>query len=189
MGLDKVQSRLSKCKYLAYINKDEKAFDKTLAEESFYLQNKIKPLWEEAERVNNAKYERVKRLKRRISKMLDKPCLFLTLTFSDSKIDLNNTKRETRKKYVQRFLNGLGANYVANIDFGEKNGREHYHALVQLSEIDPLAWSYGALNLQRVRSDVDSDVKLAKYIAKLTNHAIKESVYNNRIMYSRIDYS
>lgn len=189
-GLDKVQARISKQKYIAYLEKDDALFERTLGEESIFLQEAIRPMWQEAERLNKAKYERVKRLKNRIAHMLASECVFITLTFSDAKIDLNETKRETRRKYVQRFLNDLKANYVANIDFGEKNGREHYHALVQLSAIDCHKWIYGAMNVQRVRSEREStDIKLAKYIAKLTNHAIKESVQNNRIMYSRLDYS
>ena len=186
MGLDKIQASISLQKYKA---KNEQELDNAFEREAFFLQEPIREYYETAERLNKAKYERVKRLKKRITKMLAYDCLFLTLTFSDQKIDLESTKQETRRKYVQRFLNDLRVNYVANIDFGEKNGREHYHALVCKSKIDPSLWSYGALNIKRViTSDQDTNKRLAKYIAKLTNHAIKESVGNTRILYSRLDY-
>ena len=186
MGLDKVQARISRKKFIA---KNDIELDNAFNEEAFFLQDGVKQYYEIAEKLNKAKYERVKRLKKRIKKMLTCDCLFLTLTFSDKKIDLKTTKRETRRKYVQRFLNDLKTNYVANIDFGEKNGREHYHALVMASDIDLTKWIYGAINVKHViTKDDHTNTRIAKYIAKLTNHAIKESVGNSRLLYSRLDY-
>ena len=75
---------------------------------------------------------------------------------------------------------------VANKDFGARNGREHYHAAVLLKgKIDYSKWKYGCLNGQKIRLNGMSDVRLAKYIAKLTNHAIKETCKRNVLIYSR----
>ena len=46
------------------------------------------------------------------------------------------------------------------------------------------AFDYGALNGERVRSTNDF-VKLAKYISKLTNHAIKDTCKGSRMIYNR----
>ena len=136
----------------------------------------------EAKKINHASYQRANRLKQRISKIIQKDSLFLTFTFTDEV--LQRTSPDTRKQYVRRFLNSFNVPYVANIDFGSKNGREHYHAILQMSKIKLTEWKYGALNGKSIRNTND-DVKLAKYISKLTNHAIKETTKRQAIIYSR----
>lgn len=54
---------------------------------------------------------------------------FLTLTFNDSFFD-RGTSEDTRRKYIRRFLKEQCQEYVANVDYGDKNGREHFHAIV-----------------------------------------------------------
>ena len=120
-------------------------------------------------------------------------CLFLTFTFRDK--TLNNTSAYTRRRYVKYFLNALNVPYVANIDFGKKNEREHYHAVVQIGRVDYSKWKYGAINGIKIRNDIKYDddgvitsesvEKIARYVAKLTNHAIKETTRRSVIMYSR----
>lgn len=136
----------------------------------------------EAKKINHASYERANRLRQRISKIIQKDSLFLTFTFTDKV--LSSTSSDTRKQYVRRFLSSFSVPYVANVDFGSKNGREHYHAILQMPKINLTEWKYGALNGKIVRSSTD-DVKLAKYISKLTNHAIKETTKRQAIIYSR----
>lgn len=136
----------------------------------------------EAKKINHASYQRTTRLKQRISKIIQKNSLFLTFTFRDEV--LQSTSPDTRKRYVRRFLTSFDVPYVANIDFGSKNGREHYHAILQMPRINLTEWKYGALNGKIIRSSND-DVKLAKYISKLTNHAIKETTHRQAIIYSR----
>lgn len=99
---------------------------------------------------------------------------------------MNSTSEETRRKYVRRFLKENCICYVANKDFGARNGREHYHAVVLLkSKINYSKWNYGSINGQKIRLNGTSDVRLSKYIAKLTNHAIKETCKRNALIYSR----
>ena len=156
-----------------------------LSERSFYLQNNPDD-WKEAERVAHSNYEQTKRLKKRIERMLttSKNCVFLTFTFTDDV--LAKTSSETRRQYVRKWLKQVSSKYVANIDFGGKNGREHYHGVCD-SRVDPKTWSYGACNVQKVRYNPNdkSGVKLAKYVAKLTNHAIKETTKRCHLIYSR----
>lgn len=138
----------------------------------------------EAERVNHAFATRVCRLKKRIRKMImSGSCIFITLTFRDDV--LNNTSVQTRHDYIKRFLNSLHCEYVANIDYGSQNEREHYHALVRCDKVDPKSYSLGAINFKKVVATSDSG-KLANYISKLTNHAIKNSTRGCNIMYSRL---
>lgn len=147
-------------------------------------QNKINFIeWHEAQKINKAFYARVKRLKNKITKMLEGgTCIFLTFTFTDEV--LKKTTADTRRQKIRRFLNFYDAPYVANIDFGAKNGREHYHAIIQIDKINYSLYDYGALNGKKIKSTSDS-IKLAKYISKLTNHAIKETTKRNSIIYSR----
>ena len=129
--------------------------------------------WNEARKINFAYYSRVKRLKKKIAKMLESGnCIFLTFTFTDKVLEITNA--DTRRRKVRRYLSSYNCDYVANIDFGAKNGREHYHALIQCDKVDYNAFDYGALNGERVRS-TNYFEKLAKYISKLTNHAIKDT--------------
>lgn len=146
----------------------------------------------ESVKVNNASYKRTLRLKDRIEHMLNKDnCIFLTLTFRDDV--LNSTSVETRKKYIQRFLKENCVDYIANIDYGRKNEREHYHAVVIANDnkIDGSLYSYGAINFERVHAFENEETyensskRLSKYVNKLTNHAIKDTVKQNRIIYSR----
>lgn len=140
----------------------------------------------ECEKINKAYYARLKRLKDRVKDILTSgPCLFLTLTFNDDALERTNAL--TRRRQVQRYLKSYNAKYVGNVDYGKKNHREHYHALISISKVDHEPWqTYGNIDFERVRlrSECDS-VKLSKYINKLSNHAIKETTKRSALMYSR----
>lgn len=141
-------------------------------------------LFKEAKKINHASYEKRNRLEKRIAFWLSNyTCIFLTLTFKPD--TLENTSRDTRRKYVTRALKQMSDKYIANIDFGAKNEREHYHAIVVADNVSRDIWKdYGAINFERIKQTSDS-VKLAKYVVKLTNHAIKETVQQNRVIYSK----
>lgn len=57
---------------------------------------------------------------------------FVTLTFDED--TLKDTSKDTRHTYISRFLKDNAFYYIANIDYGTKNDREHYHAIVLLDE-------------------------------------------------------
>lgn len=151
------------------------------------IENGYKNVFLECLKINKASYERTNRLKKRISDMLlNGDCLFITLTFNDE--TLSTTTPKNRRVFVSRYLKQFNCKYVANIDFGSKNHREHYHAVINASTIDFKSWrKYGNINVERVRNkDIEKDMtKLSKYICKLSNHAIKETTKRSSLIYSR----
>lgn len=142
-------------------------------------------LIKECSKINQSSYKRTKRLKDRIIEMFNNgECLFITLTFKDEL--LNNTTPEYRRKLVSRYLKKTSLCYVANIDFGKTNHREHYHAVVLSNKLDLTLWHpYGAIKALRCHNNQISACKLSKYVCKLTNHAIKETTKQIRIIYSK----
>lgn len=113
-------------------------------------------------------------------------CLFLTLTFNDE--TLKDTSADTRRQYVRKYLKQFNCKYVANIDFGKENHREHYHAVICADKIDLSSWRiHGNINVERVRNrNIERDnTRLSKYICKLSNHAIKETTKRSSLIYSR----
>lgn len=137
-------------------------------------------------RINDAKKHKVARLRERVESIISyNNSLFLTLTFTDKV--LSSTDEHTRRRYVTRFLKKYCLNYVANVDYGAKNHREHYHAVVLCENIDHKLWRYGAINFKRINYDADTDTinKLSMYVAKLTNHAIKETCKRCYLIYPK----
>lgn len=203
LGLHQLYKDISKVKYknlIDEINQDKinngiqpdfipqwntkYSYDVALDIEQEMLQN-CPTEWKEASRINHASIERVARLKKRISKMLlSGDCLFLTLTFTDAY--LSKTTAEVRRRQVRRWLSNLGCRYVANIDYGKKNQREHYHAVAQISHIDPFSYKFGAINFEKIKVSEEDTARVAKYISKLTNHAIKETTKQCRLIYSKL---
>lgn len=161
---------------------------------------------DESDRINDAYYHRLGRLKHRVKRMCDIGCIFCTLTFTDEV--LNKTSEATRSKYVQRWLTSFEAPYVANRDYGCQSHREHYHAVIctDLESVSVADWSYGYSHFEEVgttrcyrvdkgiyernrkkRDDTpeyDGD-RTSRYLNKLSNHAVKETTKGARIKYSR----
>lgn len=184
LKLQRAWSRLSYLRSHTDVHIDEDYQEAIRDEVSFFVSSDDDyRIWRECERINEAYYARVKRLRNRIGSMLcSGDCHFLTLTFTDEV--LGSTSADTRRRYVTRFLRNF-SEYVANIDFGSLNGREHYHAVVKTSFIDLSAWDcYGFSNAKKIAS-ADDFTALAKYISKLTNHAIKDTTNGSRMIYSR----
>lgn len=141
-------------------------------------------VFHEAERMVNADNSRRKRLRKRIELMFD--CgnvVFLTLTFNDDVI--TNTSAQSRRDYVRKYLKSISKQYVGNIDFGTNTGREHYHAVLLTDTDDFSGWTYGFYKAEKVRKEGVDALRVAKYISKLTNHAIKETTKRNALIYSR----
>ena len=110
---------------------------------------------------------------------------FLTLTFNN---DAFNVSENTRHDAVKRFLSKNTFMYMANIDFGDLNEREHYHAIV-LTKERPTGWKMGFMNAQEINFDKSNyweDLKRIKnYIFKLNNHTFKVSTKLRKIMKDR----
>lgn len=113
--------------------------------------------------------------------------VFITLTFKPEV--LAKTTEKTRRRYVARFLKDQCEEYVANIDYGTKNEREHYHALCMTknlnNELDFKKWKYGIINGEKVKVGKKNSVKVSQYVAKLSQHALKHSCRLPRFIWSR----
>lgn len=164
--------------YLEQINKRDELLRESIKEMGY-------DTWHLCELINNAHYSRTRRLRHKIIDSVQSgSAIFLTLTFSDD--TLSKTTFETRRRYVSRYLKKVSSLYVANLDYGSKNGREHYHAVVVSPGADLKSWhDYGAINARKIRSTTKDATKVSKYVSKLTNHAIKETASPNRMIYSR----
>lgn len=152
---------------------------------------------------NNKKRKRQKCYEKVRESILSGNAYFATLTFDDD--TLAKTSEKTRRVYVSRFLKSVCYKYVANIDYGDKNGREHYHAIVEVypwcyasyqngkvwyeDMPDFREWCYGFFSLERIGSDEMDLSKIAMYVCKLTSHALKKSTLQGcaspRLIYSR----
>lgn len=168
-------------KRLEFLRDEEEYWQEIMAAKYGYSFKENDLAWIECQKINKAYYRRVKRLKNKVAAMLQSPCLFLTLTFKDKYLD--KTSDKTKRRYVQRTLNELQCEYVANVDYGEKKGRIHYHALVKIDHIDNKVWRYGNLDFKKIRRP--NETAISKYICKLTNHAIKETTHASRLLYDK----
>lgn len=144
-------------------------------------------VWTAGKRLNLRRWGRKKRLAKRIrDAVLWDDALFVTLNFKPSTLD--GTSPETRRRYVTRYLKSYCRFYVANIDYGTLNGREHYHAVVvPWKKMDFKPWhQYGGIKVEHIRSTEKDVAKVAKYCSKVTNHAFKASAGKMpKMIYSR----
>lgn len=164
---------------IGLINLEEYLVESSILEDAL----ESREIYLECNRIIQSSYQKKKRLFDRINKLLmTGNCLFLTLTFTDSVLD--KTQEHIRRKYVQRFLKEFTNDYVANIDYGRLNEREHYHAVVQADFIDHKTWVYGNIDFEKI-ARLDSEQRLAKYIVKLGLHAVKETCRQCRVIYPK----
>lgn len=161
-------------------------------------------LYEECNRMVTADTQRKKRLKKRIQRIFDKGrTYFVTLTFKNDALE--NLSADTRREYVTSFLKSISSDYVANIDFGSKSGREHYHAVIYCTLLDDIKYcysirygwinidaeplmqwrKYGWFSVKSCGTDNIDKSRLAWYVSKLANHAVKETTKRNALIYSR----
>lgn len=113
-----------------------------------------------------------------------------TITFSDDM--LAEWGEKWRREQVQMLLKSACADYIADIDFGERNGREHYHFIGLLSRDDlyqvegtgkgkgkmfyksKTLDKWGAFTDLREVIESEKDRKKAvSYMSKVTNYALK----------------
>lgn len=142
--------------------------------------------FKEACKIARNDFNRNTRLKNRIRDYLAiGECIFVTLTFTDDV--LNSTSADTRRQYVRKQLKLMSKYYIANIDFGARNGREHYHAIIVSDFADRSLWKYGNIDFKRIMKS-SNPLVLAKYVSKLANHATKETCKRNHIIYSVVSW-
>ena len=110
--------------------------------------------------------------------------IFGTLTFDND--TLESTSKTTRRRYVGRFLASNCESYIANIDFGKTNNREHYHFVALCkNDIEKNSWKYGFDSYREIKQDKDSLQKAKKYLLKLNNHSYKDTTKNERVIMNK----
>ena len=118
-----------------------------------------------------AKKKRVNKYLRGMADSYDE-LFFITLTWRDEY--LTKLSEQTRHQYVREYLNANTRDYYANQDYGARTEREHYHAVIALSE-GMKKWSYGFVNIRRIGKPDECGTRgrLSSYLLKLTNHSGK----------------
>jgi len=144
--------------------------------------------WQECEKIYKADKARKYRLSKKIRFFISSyDCYFIRLGFWDS--IFSSTSEKTRRRYVVRFLDSLNVPFIANIDFGEDRGREHYHAIigcrVPLERMRYWYNNFGGFNSKRIRKCERTCLRLSKYVSKLCNHAVKVTCKRGSLIYSR----
>ena len=141
------------------------------------------------ERILSARYMKVSRVKKRVVYLMARfqYVWFCTFTFDNYYINkCDRTKRDLIKNTLSLISD---AHYILNVDYGSKTEREHYHCILgtnfdlDVNQIFQEKYSCFCSAL-KVRSTEDDYNRLSKYINKLSNHCIKESTKNKRIIYN-----
>ncbi len=140
------------------------------------------------ERVLQARYQKVGRIKKRLVYLLSR-CdyvWFCTFTFDNHYIEkCTRTKRDL----IKSVINTHDFKYILNIDYGKTTEREHYHCIIGTDinfNVNQYIQSYYpchclAIQCKKDRADFS---RLSKYINKLTNHCIKATTKRQRILYN-----
>lgn len=118
-----------------------------------------------------------------VSKNDDLMLIFGTLTFREDVLD--STSKETRRRYVSRFLNDNTLHYVSNIDYGKTTDREHYHFIALVDhKIDKDNWRYGFSLFTKIKKKTSLRNR-KNYLMKLTNHTYKDSTKQEKLLTDR----
>jgi len=183
LGLPKLEAKARRAIFSASLVDDDQAVQ--AIDDYVDLSRQYGDDFKVAGNLNKSNYKRSARLRTRIASMvLSGYAQFITLTFTDEV--LATTSETTRRVYVARWCKTYGNDYVANIDFGPKTDREHYHAvMLSYQPKDALKWPYGFFSVRQCGSSDADLAKLSKYIAKLTYHAIKGTTRGIRIIYAK----
>lgn len=123
---------------------------------------------------------------------------FITLTFNDKYI---NMSYRCRRNHINKYLNQFNC-FICNIDYGDTDEyidskgnkrlgthREHYHCLIGFNNPNISyrvnKWICGFYYVEEVNRDEDDQVRLSKYLVKLTHHNLKLSTKSNNLIYSK----
>lgn len=142
------------------------------------------------ESILSSRYQKVSRIKKRFIYLLAryKYLYFCTFTFDDYYINLcDRTRKDLIKSSLYSFSSDI--KYICNIDYGKSTERLHYHCIVATNDNKSLTnhlnnvypcFSY----TEEIRTSKEDLKRISKYINKLSNHAIKETTKNSRILYN-----
>lgn len=189
---DRMLSNAKKwCSVFSYYNK-ALSYISSLSVEDMnvfsFIAKKIKCcplLFSYLEKVKKAHCRSLNNLRRRINNIINKNdnIYFVTFTFNDKSLSLD---KKTRRVYVSRLCRDCCSDYVANLDYGKKNEREHYHGVLSINDVAlfDMRWSpYGFYYLEKITDNEKSRACLTRYTNKLVTHALKHGA--DSIIYSR----
>jgi len=141
------------------------------------------PIYQAIYNTNHSYAIRINRLNQRMRAILEAPVsYFITFTIKDDYIDI---KPQTITRKIKEALSNASS-WVANADYGELNGRLHFHSLacynfhIDYNTITSI-YKYGAVNIKPII--IKNDKALKEYLLKQTLHSIKHTASN--IIYSR----
>jgi hypothetical protein len=143
----------------------------------------------EYEKILNARYQKVSRVKKRLLYLLIrfKYVWFVTFTFSDTYI---NKCDRTKRDLIKSVINTHDFKYILNIDYGKQTMRQHFHCIIA-TNIDMDLNQYfqnfyqGGFSLSiQCKNGIDDFKRLSKYINKLVNHCLKATTNRQRLVYN-----
>ena len=191
--IDKISRRLSWLSFKNFLTKEEYQELILLSHTMSNYDNNINRV---CHNLNNSRYYRIKKCKDFINRYIflasqtfDLKVLFLTFTFSDETLKITNER--SRRRRINTILKNNCLSYIANIDFGKKTEREHYHAIALMKYNYDLSKyeKNGFFTAENVNlGDKDSEC-IAKYINKLTYHAIKDTTQHDNSSYRCVYYT
>lgn len=148
--------------------------------------------WEENkqfDKILNARYHKVSRIKKRFRYLFENKTYFYFLTFTFDNKYIDKCER-TKKDLIKHCLLEFDKDYyvILNKDFGKKNEREHYHAILGTDSSDNLLEFLNKnypcrFHVERILFKGKDFSKLSKYINKLQNHCVKDTTLKTRIYF------
>lgn len=142
------------------------------------------------ESILSSRYQKVSRIKKRFIYLIAryKYLYFCTFTFDEYYVSLCD---RSRKDLIKNSLYSFDSDikYICNIDYGKTTERLHYHCIVATNNSDNLSKhlesAYPCFTYtEKIRISKEDLKRTSKYINKLTNHTIKESTKNSRVLYN-----
>lgn len=140
------------------------------------------------ERKLKSRYQKCSRIKKRFVYLLTRFDYIWFITFTFDNYYINKTDR-TKRDLMKSVLNTHDFKYMLNIDYGKKTEREHYHCILatnidfNVNQYIQSHYPCHCLAIQCKKGKKDF-VRLSKYINKLTNHCLKATTKNRRMLYN-----
>jgi len=133
--------------------------------------------------LNKSYQRRDSRLKKRLENILQNEyTYFITFTIAPKNYGL---KYNTYLRKIKEAL-GHASSWVLNSDYGDKNGRLHFHAVATFElQLDYTTlnaiYKYGTIDFKTIYNMNEKAIR--EYILKTFNHAVKQTA--GKIHYSR----
>jgi len=134
-----------------------------------------------------SRYEQIKTIRNRVDEIISNDhAYFITISIAP---DHYGKSKEIYHRKLKEAMS-VASRWIANEDWGDRNGRYHFHALACFKDqydysthdhTMKILWAYGSIDFQPIYCK--NSEAIANYIAKLSNHCIKEKT--GLIFYSR----